>query len=79
MSAARDWIVLTGQPVDTTKGGGFEFLGPYTEKEAHMVRDHMVSNTEPGACICLAIQLIGSRIPTRIMQQQRIKEDSTHH
>lgn len=75
----RNWIVLTGQPVDTTKGGGFEFNGPYTEEEAQMIRTHCVANMEVGAEICMAIQLIGANWPAKIMQAKRIKEDSTHH
>lgn len=77
----RNWIILTGQPVDTTHGGGFEFHGPYTEEEAQLVRSHCVANmqVEVGERICMAIQLISANWPTKIMQAQRVKEDSTHH
>jgi hypothetical protein len=29
-----DWIVMQGTIINTAKGGGFEFFGPYTEQEA---------------------------------------------
>jgi hypothetical protein len=49
---------MTGQPIDTTKGGGFEFFGPYTEDEASIVRERMISKGEAGSWIAIAIQLI---------------------
>jgi len=39
----RNWIVMTGQPLDTTKGGGFEFFGPYTENEAKAKREEKIA------------------------------------
>jgi len=33
----RNWIVITGQLIDSTEGGGFEFHGPFTEEEAQAV------------------------------------------
>lgn len=37
--AERDWIIISGQPVDTAKGGGFEFFGPFTKPEADRIAE----------------------------------------
>lgn len=41
MNNERNWIVIAGQLIDTTKGGGFEFFGPYTEDEAEAVKQRL--------------------------------------
>jgi hypothetical protein len=51
-----DWIVICGDIVNTTKGGGFEFFGPFTEAEAEEVRQNLDC---PGELITMAIQLLG--------------------
>ena len=31
----KDWIIITGQPIDRAiGGGGYEFFGPFTDTEA---------------------------------------------
>jgi len=67
------WMVMTGQPVDSIDGGGFEFFGPFaTHKEADAYRKASIKSyklhkkhlTEkglnPGDCtwIVTAIQLL---------------------
>ena len=36
----RNWIVISGGIVDTVKGGGLEFFGPFTEPEAEAYKQH---------------------------------------
>jgi hypothetical protein len=57
----RDWIVLAGQPVDTTSGGGYEFFGPFTEDEARRRREQILSKLSKRAGydqIVLMVQLL---------------------
>jgi hypothetical protein len=54
----RNWIVMTGHPVNTSLGGGFEFFGPYSEEEAKKFQSKMVSLQQPGNWIAVAIQLL---------------------
>jgi len=56
----KKWIVMTGQPIDTIKGGGFEFFGPYTEDDAKEVQKRFLElkNPYPGSQICIALQLL---------------------
>ena len=55
----RDWMVMSGCIIDTTVGGGgFEFFGPFTEAEAHQVRDRFVGvHPNPNAQV-IAVQLL---------------------
>lgn len=48
----RDWIVIAGSLIDTTKGGGFEFFGPFTEEEANFARGKLSGET------LIAVQLL---------------------
>ena len=59
MSEPFDWIVISGQLIDTTMGGGFEFHGPFTEAEAREVRLALV-NTANEDHTCVALQLLGA-------------------
>jgi non-ribosomal peptide synthetase component F len=55
----KNWIVMTGQPVDSTDGGGFEFFGPFTEGEAAQVREAKLrDDVAPGSWVAMAIQLL---------------------
>lgn len=38
----KDWIVISGTPLSSTDGGGFEFFGPFTEKQAMAFREAMI-------------------------------------
>ena len=61
MSEERKWIVIKGQLVDTTRGGGFEFFGPFTEEEANNVRDKMQTFVQQAgftAITTIALQLL---------------------
>lgn len=61
-SSLQNWIIIKGQPIDTTHGGGFEFFGPYTEAEAKLIRSKLLDRKEePGQTIVLAVQLINFR------------------
>lgn len=53
----KDWIVMSGQPVMTTTGGGFEFFGPFTEEQAKIVREKLADSR--GERVSIAIQLLG--------------------
>lgn len=55
-----NWIVMAGQPVDTTGCGGFEFFGPFSETEADYVRQEILRSYQgaPGSLIAIAIQLL---------------------
>jgi hypothetical protein len=55
-----DWIVIHGQLVDTTAGGGgFEFYGPFSEEEALLVRNDIA--TRRPDVLTLALQLIARK------------------
>ena len=56
----RRWMVMSGQPLDTSEGGGFEFFGPFTEDEAKKVREIILEGSKftPGERIVIAIELI---------------------
>lgn len=58
----RNWIVVTGQLVNTVKGGGFDFLGPYTENEAETIKRRLwgMTDLQVGA-LTMAVELL--RIP----------------
>ena len=55
----RDWMVMSGCILDTTAGsGGFEFFGPFTEEEAHQVRERFAGvHPNPNAQV-IAVQLL---------------------
>ena len=53
---ARDWIVIQGNLLNSTRDGGFEFFGPFTEAEAIKVRDDMKSEGgTPDLTICVQL------------------------
>jgi hypothetical protein len=58
----KNWIVIVGSIVDSTQGGGYEFIGPFTEAEATEYRKHVVEhNQKLGAEVygeCVALQLL---------------------
>lgn len=54
----RNWIVVVGQLLDDTRGGGFEFFGPYHEHEAKTLRERMQKDQKNDDRLALAIQLI---------------------
>lgn len=61
------WIVITGSLIDTTKGGGFEFIGPFSTEEAAIEhRDAAkVYLSEKGLefdRVCLAVELLKPRV-----------------
>lgn len=62
----KDWIVVAGSLVDSTKGGGLEFLGPYTELDALIVCTRLKNGIESGFDICFSVQLIRADLPERL-------------
>jgi len=55
-----DWIVIAGQLIDTAKGGGFEFFGPFTKSEAEEVRQSMHDASSYNKDrVYMAVQLLG--------------------
>ena len=71
----RNWIVIKGQLVDTTRGGGFEFFGPFTYEEAGHVRDQMQAFTKQFGrtdITTIALQLLG--VPDDMKAPARIAE-----
>ena len=60
----RDWIVIVGHLLDTVKGGGFEFFGPFTEAEAITYRNAVVDSDiciavrQSDDSLCIAVQLL---------------------
>jgi len=62
----RDWIVISGQPVDSTTGGGYEFFGPFTQEEAERLRESWVKDKDdPFSHIVMAVQLLRATPPPR--------------
>ena len=60
----KNWIVISGQPVDSVDGGGYEFFGPYTEEEAQAERESVMAGYlklghVPGSFIVMAVELLG--------------------
>jgi hypothetical protein len=37
----RNWIVVAGSIVNTTNGGGYEFFGPYSQRQAERLRSSL--------------------------------------
>jgi hypothetical protein len=68
MSEPKNWIVIQGQIVDTVDGGGFEFFGPFTEKEARNVRSRMKAFTQEHG---------GTEISTIALQLLNVPDDRT--
>lgn len=72
----NDWIVIAGQPVDTTRGGGFEFFGPFTEQEAQDVRAIIIAQhnrrQQYDECeqIVLAVQLLSHYQSYRVTERR---------
>ena len=61
----KDWIIICGQPIDTVRGGGYEFYGPFTDTEAHEIRQKIVeryqkAGRDPHGEIVMAVQLLHS-------------------
>jgi hypothetical protein len=61
MNEKRDWIVITGHPIDTEEGGGFEYDGPFTETEAQAYRDYLkeVCKGQEFDTVIIQVQLLG--------------------
>ena len=67
----KNWIVISGQPIDTVDGGGFEFFGPFTKDEAKWVRKQQLSQYyPPGNWISIAVQLLDYPALTRMKQYE---------
>jgi hypothetical protein len=59
----ENWIVYCGTILDTTKGGGLEFFGPFSEASAleartNMVTDMTASGHIAGTFMCEAVELL---------------------
>ena len=73
----RNWIVIKGQLVDTTRGGGFEFFGPFTGEEANNVRDSMQTFAQQHgftAITTIALHLLG--VPQEMKEPAKEKESA---
>jgi hypothetical protein len=55
----KNWIVISGRLLDTIRGGGFEFLGPFTQEEAEryveIIKQHVVVG---GDVMAIAVELL---------------------
>ena len=69
--ADKNWIVIAGTIINTTAGdGGLEFFGPYDEVEAEIVRLHYANQGDRGDGLCVAVELIGAKLPERLRYRQ---------
>jgi hypothetical protein len=59
----RDWIVIAGQLIDNTEGGGFEFFGPFTKEQAKVAADHMREVERNPSRTYQQVQLLGYTYP----------------
>ena len=57
----RNWIVVSGTIVNTVNGGGFEFIGPFTEREA---KDYLAQHKSDDEDLWVAIELLSPGRPT---------------
>ena len=73
----RDWIVISGGIINTTKGGGYEFFGPFTEAEAVEVRDELRSEGNSNEITTTCIQLL--KLPNMLGEHWNPRQKPQYH